>query len=295
MKTPRIAIFPVGGLGTHFLPFTKSVPLELLPLNGRPMVEYAVNEARNSGIERFVFVNSPTKPQIEDHFRSMPELELELFVKGKRKELKKVIASDLGDRLHVVHQKRPLGLGHAVRCAQKLVYNEPFAVILPDDFIHCERPVLGQMIDAYRRRPGNYVATQKVGLSAIHNYGSLDIAEDDGSVLTLNRIVEKPDPLDAPSTHAVVGRYILQPNVMTTLAKALPNADGRIPLADAISLQKDLFGFRFEGSHYDCGQPAGYAAANAFMTTCRTTSRMLANPLRTSRVSSMPIENMSTA
>ncbi len=295
MKTPRIAIFPVGGLGTRFLPFTKSTPLELLPLNGRPMVEYAVNEAKNSGIERFVFVNSPTKPQIEEHFRSMPDLEGDLFESGQHKELKKVLASDLGDRLHVVHQRKPLGLGHAVQCAQRFVYNEPFAVILPDDFIHCERPVLGQMIDAYRHRPGNYVATQEVGVSAIHNYGSLDIAEDDGKRMRLNRIVEKPDPLNAPSTFAVVGRYILEPEVMSTLAKAHPNADGRIPLADAISAQPDVYGFRFDGSHYDCGQPAGYAAANVFMTTCRTTSKMLTNPLRTSRVSSMPIENMSTA
>ncbi|MEL6570192.1 MAG: sugar phosphate nucleotidyltransferase [Pseudomonadota bacterium] len=292
MKTPRVAIFPVGGLGTRFLPFTKSVPMELLPLNGRPIIEYAVSEARKAGIERIVFVNSPAKPQLEDHFRSQPELEGELFITGRHEELEKVVATDLGDRLHVVHQDRPLGIGHAVLCARQFVFNEPFAVILPDDFIHADRPVLKQMIEAYQQRPGNYVATHDVGVGAINNYGSLDIAEDDGKVLSLKNIVEKPDPLEAPSTYAVVGRYILQPEVLKTLSTARPKANGRIELTDAIATQKDLFAYRFDGSHYDCGQPAGYAAANIYMTTCKTKSRILPNTLRTARVSGMPVLNM---
>lgn len=292
MKTPRVAIFPVGGLGTRFLPFTKSVPMELLPLNGRPIIEYAVSEARKAGIERIVFVNSPAKPQLEDHFRSQPELEGELFITGRHEELEKVVATDLGDRLHVVHQERPLGIGHAVLCARQFVFNEPFAVILPDDFIHADRPVLKQMIEAYQQRPGNYVATHDVGVGAINNYGSLDIAEDDGNVLSLKNIVEKPDPLEAPSTYAVVGRYILQPEVLKTLSTARPKANGRIELTDAIAAQKDLFAYRFDGSHYDCGQPAGYAAANIYMTTCKTKSRILPNTLRTARVSGMPVLNM---
>ncbi len=292
MKTPRVAIFPVGGLGTRFLPFTKSVPMELLPLNGRPIIEYAVSEARKAGIERIVFVNSPAKPQLEDHFRSQPELEGELFITGRHEELEKVVATDLGDRLHVVHQERPLGIGHAVLCARQFVFNEPFAVILPDDFIHADRPVLKQMIEAYQQRPGNYVATHDVGVGAINNYGSLDIAEDDGKVLSLKNIVEKPDPLEAPSTYAVVGRYILQPEVLKTLSTARPKANGRIELTDAIAAQKDLFAYRFDGSHYDCGQPAGYAAANIYMTTCKTKSRILPNTLRTARVSGMPVLNM---
>ncbi len=268
MKTLKTAIFPVAGLGTRFLPVTKSVPKELLPVHDRPLIEYAVDEARAAGIENFVFVNARSKKALEDHFRPSPALEAELAAKGKAAALDKVRQPVLGDALKVVYQDQPLGLGHAVLCAAQHVGDQAFAVLLPDDFLLCDRPCLKQMVEAWRFSGGNMVATVDVGRDAISAYGCLDVAHGTGRLLAANGMVEKPLASEAPSTHAVIGRYILQGSVMAALAATRPGAGGEIQLTDAIaadSAQSKLFGFAFEGRRFDCGQPAGFAEATMTM------------------------------
>ncbi len=267
----KTAVFPVAGLGTRFLPVTKSIPKELLPVHGRPLIEHAVDEARAAGIESFVFVNSRGKPALESHFQAAPELEAELSAKGKTEALEAVRATVLGDALKVVYQDAPLGLGHAVLCAKDLVGNAPFAVLLADDFLMCQRPCLRQMVDAWRLTGGNMVATVDVGRKTISSYGCLDVTGTKGRILSARGMVEKPSSAEAPSTHAVIGRYILQPSIMQNLATTRPGAGGEIQLTDAIAVDlgdQDLYGLAFEGRRFDCGQPAGFAEATvASMTT----------------------------
>ncbi len=268
MQLLKTAIFPVAGLGTRFLPVTKSVPKELLPVHDRPLIEYAVEEARAAGIENFIFVNSRSKKALEDHFRPAPDLEAELAKKGKFDALEKIRSTVLGDALKVRYQDQPLGLGHAVLCARDLVGDENFAVLLPDDFLLCDRPCLKQMVEAWRFSKGNMVATVDVGRHAISNYGCLDVRSRSGRLMLANGMVEKPDALAAPSTHAVIGRYILRNSVMRALAHTKPGAGGEIQLTDAIaadSRSSRLFGLEFEGRRFDCGQPAGFAEATVTM------------------------------
>jgi UTP--glucose-1-phosphate uridylyltransferase len=268
MTNLKTAVFPVAGLGTRFLPVTKSVPKELLPVHDRPLIEYAVEEARAAGIEKFVFVNARSKKALEDHFRTAPELEADLQSKGKFSALEKIQSPVLGDALNVVYQDQPLGLGHAVLCAQELVGEEAFAVLLADDFLHCDRPCLKQMVDAWRFSGGNMVATVDVGREAISSYGCLDVQHASGRLLAAAGMVEKPEAALAPSTHAVIGRYILQGSVMRHLAATKPGAGGEIQLTDAIAADSrngKLFGFEFEGHRFDCGQPAGFAEATIAM------------------------------
>ncbi|MEL6167494.1 MAG: UTP--glucose-1-phosphate uridylyltransferase [Pseudomonadota bacterium] len=268
MNRVTTAVFPVAGLGTRFLPVTKSVPKELLPVHDRPLIEYAVEEAREAGIERFVFVNSRSKQALEDHFRPAPALEAELERKGKKEALAKVRNPILGNALRVVYQDVPLGLGHAVSCARDIVGDQPFAVLLPDDFLDCQRPCLAQMVHAWRLMGGNMVATVDVGREAISSYGCLDVTHTEGRLLSARGMVEKPKANEAPSTHAVIGRYILQPSVMRRLKSTQPGAGGEIQLTDAIAADissSGLFGFAFSGTRYDCGQPAGMAAATSAM------------------------------
>ena len=268
MTTLKTAIFPVAGLGTRFLPVTKSVPKELLPVHDRPLIEYAVEEAKAAGIERFIFVNSRSKKALEDHFRSAPELEAELAEKGKMAALEKIRNPILGDALAVAYQDQPLGLGHAVLCARDLVGKEDFAVLLPDDFLHCDRPCLKQMVEAWRFSGGNMVATVDVGHESISDYGCLDVRSTSGRLMMAKGVVEKPEAHRAPSTHAVIGRYILQNSVMDALARTTPGAGGEIQLTDAIaadSVFSRLFGLEFEGQRFDCGQPAGFAEATMTM------------------------------
>ena len=267
--TITTAVFPVAGLGTRFLPVTKSVPKELLPVHDRPLIEYAVDEARAAGIERFVFVNARSKTALERHFRPAPTLEAELEAKGKAKELAKVRELDLGDALTVVYQDAPKGLGHAVLCAADAVGDAPFAVLLPDDFILSDRPCLQQMIEAWDGKPGNLVATMDVGRDAISAYGCLDVISNRGELLPARGVVEKPSPEAAPSTHAVIGRYLLQPSIFRRLAETAPGAGGEIQLTDAIqaeAAESGLWGFAFEGRRFDCGQPAGMAEATAVVS-----------------------------
>jgi UTP--glucose-1-phosphate uridylyltransferase len=260
------AIFPVAGLGTRFLPATKSIPKEILSLVDRPLIQYAIDEARDAGIKEFIFVTSRGKGALEDYFDGAPQLEQSLRKKGKKEllELLKQSTMDSGE-IAYVRQREALGLGHAVWCARRLIGNEPFAVILPDDVIAAEKPCLKQMVDAYENTGGCMVAAMEVPPSMASAYGLLDVKEDMGSLVKVNGMVEKPEPEDAPSNLAVIGRYILTPDVLKNVTTLKRGAGGEIQLTDAIAMQiengSDVFGFRFDGQRYDCGSKSGFLQA----------------------------------
>jgi UTP--glucose-1-phosphate uridylyltransferase len=259
------AVFPVAGLGTRFLPATKSIPKEIMTLVDRPLIQYAIDEARAAGIKEFIFVTSRGKSALEDYFDHAPELETELRKKGKADllEVLKDTNMDSG-AIAYVRQNRPMGLGHAVWCARRLIGNEPFAVLLPDDVIAAEKPCLQQMIEAYEQTGGCMVAAMEVAPDKARLYGVLDIAEDMGAIVSAKGLVEKPKTEDAPSNLAVIGRYILTPKVMTNLNKLKQGVGGEIQLTDAIHEEAKagkVFGYRFRGHRYDCGSKAGFLQA----------------------------------
>lgn len=260
------AIFPVAGLGTRFLPATKSIPKEILCLVDKPLIQYAIDEAREAGIEEFIFVTSRGKGALEDYFDSAPQLEQALRAKNKVKLLDTLMKSTMDSgEIAYIRQREALGLGHAVWCARRLIGDEPFAVILTDDVIASERPVLAQMVDAYQQTGGNIVAAMEVAPSKASAYGLLDIKEDMGALVSVKGMVEKPEPEDAPSNLAVIGRYILTPEIMRNLETQERGAGGEIQLTDAIAKEisnsDNVFGFRFEGTRYDCGSKAGFLQA----------------------------------
>lgn len=260
------AVFPVAGLGTRFLPATKAIPKEILTLVDRPLIQYAIDEARAAGITDFIFVTSRGKSALEDYFDDAPEIEAALNKPSKAHLLKLLEATKMhsGD-IAYVRQNRPLGLGHAVWCARKLIGNEPFAVLLTDDVIAAEKPCLAQMMEAYAETGGNIVAAMEVPRERTSSYGILDIAEDKGSVVKVKGMVEKPQAEDAPSNLAVIGRYILTPDVMENLHAQKTGAGGEIQLTDAIAQEllknNPVYGFRFRGQRYDCGSKAGFLQA----------------------------------
>ena len=268
MKNKKVtkAIFPVAGLGTRFLPATKSIPKEIMTLVDRPLIQYAIDEARAAGIKEFIFVTSRGKSALEDYFDYAPELESELRKKGKTDllEILKDTNMDSG-AIAYVRQNRPMGLGHAVWCARRLVGNEPFAVLLPDDVIVADKPCLAQMVEAFEETGGNIVAAMEVAPEKASSYGVLDIAEDRGAIVKVKGMVEKPKREDAPSNLAVIGRYILSPKVLTNLNKMKQGAGGEIQLTDAIASEVDskegVYGFRFRGQRYDCGSKPGFLQA----------------------------------
>ena len=229
------AIFPVAGLGTRFLPATKSVPKEIMTLVDRPLIQYAIDEARAAGIKEFIFVTSRGKGALEDYFDHSPQLENELRKKGKD-DLLKILKSTNMDSgaIAYMRQHKALGLGHAVWCARRLIGNEPFAVILPDDVIAAEKPCLQQMVEAYEETGGNMVAAMEVPPAKASSYGVLDVKEDMGSMVSVKGMVEKPEPGTEPSNLAVIGRYILSPHVLKNLNKIKSGAGGEIQLTDAI-------------------------------------------------------------
>lgn len=260
------AIFPVAGLGTRFLPATKSIPKEILCLVDRPLIQYAIDEAREAGIEEYIFVTSRGKGALEDYFDGAPQLERALEEKGKLDLLKVLNHSTMGSgEIAYVRQRDALGLGHAVLCADRLVGDEPFAVILTDDVIDAEKPCLKQMIEAYEETGGNIVAAMEVPPSKASAYGLLDVKDNVGSLVSVKGMVEKPKPEDAPSNLAVIGRYILTPGVMTNLRTQAPGAGGEIQLTDAIAKEiiksDNVYGLRFDGQRYDCGSKAGFLQA----------------------------------
>ncbi len=260
------AIFPVAGLGTRFLPATKSIPKEILCLVDKPLIQYAIDEAREAGIEEFIFVTSRGKGALEDYFDGAPQLEQSLKAKGKDDLLEVLMKSTMDSgEIAYIRQREALGLGHAVWCARRLIADEPFAVILTDDVIAAEKPVLKQMVEAHEQTGGNMVAAMEVAPSKVSAYGLLDIKEDMGSLVSVKGMVEKPKPEDAPSNLAVIGRYILTPQILKNLETQERGAGGEIQLTDAIAKEietsDNVYGFRFQGTRYDCGTKAGFLQA----------------------------------
>jgi len=262
----RKAIFPVGGLGTRFLPATKALPKEMLPIVDRPLIQYAVDEARDSGIEEFIFVTGRGKAAIEDHFDHSFELEQTLAARGKTEELAALHAwLPKPGQIAYVRQQEPLGLGHAVWCARHLIGDEPFAVLLADDLIMAETPCLQQMMSVFDEKGGNVVAAMEVPHEHTSRYGIIESGGAKGSVRPVTGLVEKPAPEDAPSNLAVVGRYILMPEVFGELERQDIGAGGEIQLTDAMACligRQPFHGHVFEGRRFDCGDKLGFLEAN---------------------------------
>lgn len=260
------AIFPVAGMGTRFLPATKSVPKEIMTLVDRPLIQYAIDEAREAGITEFIFVTSRGKSALEDYFDHAPQLEQTLREKGKLELLAELEATNMeSGSIAYIRQHRALGLGHAVACAGRLVADEPFAVILPDDVIAGEVSCLKQMVDAYQDTGGCMVAAMEVPTDKASAYGVLDVKEDMGALVQAQGMVEKPPMGEAPSNLAVIGRYILTPDIFKNLSKQGAGAGGEIQLTDAIADEinqgRNVYGYRFQGQRYDCGSKAGFLQA----------------------------------
>ena len=259
----RKAIFPVGGLGTRFLPATKALPKEMLPIVDKPLIQYAVEEAVAAGIEEFIFVTGRNKTAIEDHFDHSTELETALLAKGKEEALNLVqgMIHSPGS-VSYVRQQEPAGLGHAIWCARHQIAGEPVAILLADDLI-LGTPALKEMIDAYQG--GNMVAVMNVPADETGSYGIITPKEEAGQLVTIADIVEKPDPEVAQSTLAVVGRYIIEPGVFDKLAEGKKGAGGEIQLTDSLAARISdvpFFGLRFSGERFDCGSKLGFLKAN---------------------------------
>lgn len=260
------AVFPVAGFGTRFLPATKSVPKEILPLVDRPLIQYAIDEARAAGINEFIFVTSRGKSALEDYFDSAPELEAALREGNKHALIDALRQTDMDSgAVAYVRQQERRGLGHAVWCARRLIGDEPFAVILPDDVIDAETPCLQQMVEAYAETGGNMVATMEVPHANVSSYGILDVSAGVGPTMPVRAMVEKPKPAEAPSNFAVIGRYILTPRVLKNLETIEAGAGGEVQLTDAIAQEiegrRDVNAFRFKGRRFDCGSKTGYLQA----------------------------------
>ena len=276
-KPVRKAIFPVGGLGTRFLPATKSMPKEMLPVVDKPLIQYAVEEAKAAGIETFIFVTGRGKSAIEDHFDISYELQQTLTERQRRTELD-MIQQMLPKPGQVVYirQQEPLGLGHAVWCARDLVGDEPFAVLLADDLILSRTPCLKQMANAYAETGGVMIATMDVPREHVSRYGIMQVKRDDGRLAEVSGMVEKPAPDKAPSTLAAIGRYILHPEVFDHLEKVERGAGGEIQLTDALARMistHPFHGFRFEGERFDCGDKVGFLQANVAFALARDDMR----------------------
>jgi UTP--glucose-1-phosphate uridylyltransferase len=262
----RTAVFPVAGLGTRMLPATKAVPKEMLPVVDKPIIQYAFEEARAAGIQHFVFVTGRGKSVIEDHFDRAYELDEALLKKDKLAELDAVSAwVPSPGELSYTRQQEPLGLGHAVWCARHLVGREPFAVVLVDDLILAPTPCLKQMVEAHDETGGNVIAVEEVPAEQTGRYGILDPAGDDGRLVVIKGLVEKPEPAKAPSRLAVIGRYILMPQVFDHIERQQTGAGGEIQLTDALARmigRQPCHGLRFAGQRFDCGAKLGYLEAN---------------------------------
>src|SRR6185503_19559056 len=267
MTKIRKAIFPVAGLGTRFLPATKAVPKEMLPVVDRPVIQHVVDEARSAGIEHFVFVTGRNKSAIEDHFDRQPELEATLSERGKKNELE-VLAEALPEagRTSFTRQQAPLGLGHAVWCARDIIGDEPFALLLPDMLHYGDKPCLAEMIEAYNEHGGNHIAVSPVPESETHQYGIVGVEDKSAKVSRITQMVEKPKQGTAPSNLHITGRYILQPEVFDVLATQERGAGGEIQLTDAmLAMQKagkPYHAVRFDGTIYDTGTKIGFLLAN---------------------------------
>jgi UTP--glucose-1-phosphate uridylyltransferase len=259
------AVFPVAGLGTRFLPATKASPKEMLPVVDKPLIQYAAEEAVAAGITDLIFITGRGKRAIEDHFDKAFELEAELQAHGKNKLLKEVRnLLPEGVSCTYIRQKEALGLGHAVMMARHLIGDEPFAVILADDMIDAKVPVMKQMVQMQAKTGGSIIAVQDVPREETGSYGIASVEPEKNGVSKMNNIVEKPKPADAPSTNAVVGRYVLSPRIFHFLENLPRGAGGEIQLTDAIGRllrDENVFAYKFEGTRYDCGSKLGYLQA----------------------------------
>lgn len=260
MKTVKKAIIPAAGLGTRFLPATKAMPKEMLPIVDKPTIQYIVEEAIESGIEDIIIVTGKGKRAIEDHFDHSFELEQNLLEKGKHEILKKVQESSKIN-IHYIRQKEPKGLGHAVWCARKFIGNEPFAVLLGDDIVQAETPCLRQLMDQYEATQSSVIGVQTVPETETHRYGIIDPLAQKGRSYQVSQFVEKPDQGTAPSNLAIMGRYVLTPEIFTFLENQQTGAGGEIQLTDAIQRLNEIqrvFAYDFEGKRYDVGEKLGF-------------------------------------
>jgi UTP--glucose-1-phosphate uridylyltransferase len=275
MKPIRKAIFPVAGLGTRFLPATKAMPKEMLTVVDRPVIQLVVDEARDAGIEHFIFVTGRNKGVIEDHFDRQFELELTLTERGKKADLE-LLSRDLPGpgTTSFTRQQSPLGLGHAIWCARELVGDEPFAVLLPDVLVQAQRGCLAQMIDCYDGlgERANFLAVEEVPDEVTHMYGIVGIGKPKGKALPITQMVEKPPRGTAPSNLIITGRYILQPEVFSILSNQERGSGGEIQLTDAmigLSKNQPFYGVKFDGKTFDCGSKVGFLAANVAYALAR--------------------------
>jgi len=260
MKKVRKAIIPAAGLGTRFLPATKAMPKEMLPIVDKPTIQYIVEEAIASGIEDIIIVTGKGKRAIEDHFDNAFELEQNLIEKGKYDLLEKVKEPSKVD-IHYIRQKEPKGLGHAVWCARNFIGDEPFAVLLGDDIVQAETPCLKQLIDQYEQTLSSVIGVKRVPDNETHRYGIIDPIEQHGRRYQVRQFVEKPAPGTAPSNLAIMGRYILTPEIFLFLEKQEAGAGGEIQLTDAIQKLNEIqrvFAYEFEGKRYDVGEKLGF-------------------------------------
>jgi UTP--glucose-1-phosphate uridylyltransferase len=267
----RKAVFPVAGLGTRLLPATKSIPKEMVTIVDRPLIQYAVDEAREAGIEQLIFVTGRGKSSLVDYFDQAFELEATMREKGKSLDVLEPSNASFGE-IVTVRQQQPLGLGHAVWCARHIVGDEPFAVLLPDELMAGSPGCLAQMVAAYEKIGGNLVAALEVPDSETHKYGVIDPGATDGKLTEIRGMIEKPVPGTAPSNLMLPGRYILQPEVMRTLDAQEKGAGGEIQLTDAMARligQQPFHAYRFEGERFDCGSATGFVIANLAMALRR--------------------------
>ena len=275
MKPIRKAVFPVAGLGTRFLPATKAMPKEMLPVVDRPLIQHVVDEAREAGIEHFIFVTGRNKGVIEDHFDRQFELEMTLLARQKHKTLD-CLNQDLlvPGSTSFTRQQEPLGLGHAVWCARELIGREPFALLLPDVLVQHERGCLAQMIDAAHKvaDQANIVAVEEVPHERVEQYGVVGVGEHHGKMFSITSMVEKPSPERAPSNLILTGRYILQPEILDLLGTQERGAGGEIQLTDAmmqLARTQPFYGLEFDGRSFDCGSKIGFLAANVSYALAR--------------------------
>lgn len=265
VKPLKKAVLPVAGLGTRFLPATKALAKEMLPVVDRPLIQYAVDEARAAGIEQFCFVTGRGKTAIVEHFDLAYELERTLAERGKNKELAELHAQALPPGAIVTtRQQVPMGLGHAIWCARSFIGDDPFAILLPDDLMQCEVSCTKQLADAYLETGGNVVAIEEVPMERVNKYGVIDIAEDKGRLVSVKGLVEKPLVEEAPSNLTIIGRYVLMPEVIGHLSKMEKGAGGEVQLTDGMAKligHQPFHGVRYEGKRFDCGDKMGFLEA----------------------------------
>lgn len=260
----RKAVIPAAGLGTRFLPATKAQPKEMLPIVDKPTIQYVIEEAVDAGIEDILIITGRNKRAIEDHFDKNIELEIMLKEKGKDEELKELEKiSDMAN-IFYIRQKEPLGLGHAVLCARHFIGKEPFAVLLGDDVVYARVPCIAQMVSVYAEKENTILGVQQVGLDNIHKYGAVDAGGKSGNLVRVRQLTEKPDRSEAKSDLAVLGRYIIDPEIFEILEKTKPGSGGEIQLTDALNTlagQQPVWAYTFEGRRYDVGDRIGFLEA----------------------------------